>query len=94
MKWQFATPAAPHQNDCAEYLVKTAKIALKIAKGEQVLTLSDLFTCLLEIANLVNQCPIGRVPSDPDDGSCLCPNDVMLLGRASSTRHTRTVLGN
>ena len=39
--------------------------------------------CLLEIANLVNQRPIGRIPNDPDDGSYLCPND-MLLGRSSS----------
>ena len=36
-----------------------------------------------EVANLVNECPIGRVPNDPDDGSYLCPNDL-LLGRASS----------
>ena len=35
-------------------------------------------------ANTINQCPIGRVPNDPDDGSYLCPN-YMLLGRASST---------
>ena len=37
----------------------------------------------MEIANLVNQRPIGRIPNDPDDGSYLCPND-MLLGRSSS----------
>ena len=32
----------------------------------------------------MNQRPIGRIPNDPDDGSYLCPND-MLLGRATST---------
>lgn len=26
MKWQFMTPAAPHQNGCAESLVKSCKI--------------------------------------------------------------------
>jgi hypothetical protein len=31
----------------------------------------------------LNQRPIGRIPNDPDDGSYLCPND-MLLGRPSS----------
>ena len=36
----------------------------------------------MEIANLVNERPIGRVVNDPDEGSYLCPND-MLLGRAS-----------
>ena len=60
----------------------------------QILTSLELQTCLVEVANLVNQRPIGRIPSDPDDGSYLCPND-MLLGRASSTvpqgpfRHTK-----
>ena len=43
----------------------------------------ELYTCLLEVANLVSQHPIGRVPTDPDDGTYLCPNDV-LLGRATS----------
>ena len=84
MKWQFATPAAPHQNGCAEALVKSTKIALKRAIGEQVLTPFEFYTCLLEVANLINQRPVGRIPNDPDDGSYLCPND-MLLGRSSST---------
>ena len=83
MEWKFATPAAPHQNGCAEALVKSAKNALKKAIGEQTLTPFELYTCLLEAANLINQRPIGRVPNDPDDGSFLCPNDI-LLGRASS----------
>ena len=83
MKWQFITPGAPHQNGCAEALVKSCKHALKKAIGEQVLSPFELYTCLLEVANLVNQRPIGRIPNDPDDGSYLCPND-MLLGRSSS----------
>jgi len=83
IKWIFTTPAAPHQNGCAEALVKTCKSALKKAIGEQTLTPFELYTCLLEVGNLVNQRPIGRVPNDPDDGAYLCPND-MLLGRATS----------
>lgn len=81
-EWKFTTPAAPHQNGCAESLVKSCKIALKRAIGDQVLTPMELYTCLQDIGNLVNQRPIGRVPTDPDDGHYLCPND-MLLGRAS-----------
>ena len=83
IKWQFTTPASPHQNGCAEALVKSCKMALKKAIGEQVLTPFELYTCLLEVANLVNQRPIGRIPNDPDDGSYLCPNDI-LLRRSSS----------
>ena len=82
IKWIFTTPAAPHQNGCAEALVKSCKRSLKIAIGEQLLTPFELYTCLLEITNLLNQRPIGRIPNDPDDGAYLCPND-MLLGRAT-----------
>ena len=64
-------------------LVKSCKVALKKAVGEQILTPFELYACLLEVANLVNQRLIGRIPNDPDDGSYVCPND-MLLGRATS----------
>lgn len=83
MHWKFTTPAAPHQNGCAEALVKSCKNAIKKAIGNQVLTPSEFYTILLEVANLVNQRPIGRIPNDPDDGAYICPNDI-LLGRASS----------
>jgi hypothetical protein len=65
-------------------MVKSVKKALKKAIGDTVLTPFELYTCLLETANLVNQRPIGRIPNDPNDGSYLCPNDI-LLGRCSST---------
>jgi hypothetical protein len=64
--------------------VKSTKKALKKAIGEQVFTLFEFHTCLMEIANLINQRPIGRIPNDPNDGSYLCPNEL-LLGQASST---------
>ena len=83
MKWQFITPLAPHQNGCSEAMVKSVKIALKKAIGEAVLIPFELYTCLLEAANLVNQRPIGRVPTDPD-GAYLSPNDI-LLGRATNS---------
>ena len=84
IKWQFTTPLAPHQNGATKAMVKTIKTALKKAIGDAVLAPFELYTCLLEITNLVNQRPIGRIPTDPDDGSYLCPNDI-LLGRATST---------
>ncbi|XP_028419078.1 uncharacterized protein LOC114544721 [Dendronephthya gigantea] len=82
MEWKFITPNAPHHNGCAEAMVKNCKRALKKAIGDQTLTPFELCTYLLESANL-DQRPIGRAPNDPDDGSYLCPNDI-LLGRATS----------
>ena len=77
MKWRFTFPAAPHQNGCSVALVKGCKFALKKAIGDQVLTPFELYTCVLEVANLMNQRPIRRILNDPDDGSYLCPNDML-----------------
>ena len=38
VEWKFITPESPHQNGCAEALVKSCKLALKKAIGDQVLT--------------------------------------------------------
>ena len=52
MQWKFITPESPHQNCCAEALVKSCKEALKKAIGDQLLTPFKLYTCLVEVANL------------------------------------------
>ena len=74
IQWIFTTPAAPHQKGCAKALVKSCKKWLKIAISEQLLTPLELYTCVLEVANLMNQRPIDRIPTDPDDAAYLCPN--------------------
>ena len=38
---------------------------------------------MFEVAQIINQRPIGRIPNDPNDGSYLCPNDL-ILGRSST----------
>ena len=83
MQWKFITPGAPHQNGFAEALVKNCKTALKKAVGSQVLTPMEPYTIVLEVANLVNQRPIGGIPNNPDDGINIYSNDAFLR-RASS----------
>jgi len=46
------------------------------------MSFSELQTVMFEAAQLVNQRPIGRHPTYPDEGSYFCPNDL-LLSRAS-----------
>ena len=84
VEWKFSPGDAPWYNGTAEALVKSTKRALEAAVGDAVLAFSELQTCMFEAAQLVNQRPIGVLPSTPDDGTYLCPND-MLLGRASSS---------
>ena len=33
MQWKFTTPGAPHQNGCAEAVVKSCRTAIKKAMG-------------------------------------------------------------
>ena len=52
------------------------------ALGESIMTFSELQTVCYEAANPVNERPIGRHPTSPEDGTFLCPNDL-LLGRST-----------
>ncbi|CAB4027198.1 uncharacterized protein LOC110248610 [Paramuricea clavata] len=54
-----------------------------VAIGDNILTFSKLQTVCFEEANLVNERSIGRNLTLPDNGTYLCPNDL-LLGRATS----------
>ena len=91
VKWTFSTPEAPWQNGVTESLIKGVKKALFHVMGGQVLTFEELQTMLFEVANIMNGRPIGRHPTSPEDGSYLCPNDL-LLGRASSDVPTRSLV--
>ena len=63
--------------------MKSTKKAIISTIGHQVIKHSKLITLVYEIANLLNERPIGKQSNDIDDGTYLCPNDL-LLGRATS----------
>ena len=77
-EWEFCSPNAPWQNGCSESLIKSVKKSLKIAIGNQALAYSEFQTVLMECANLINDRPIGRHPTSPEDGVYLSPNDLLL----------------
>ena len=84
-KWIFSPADAKWYNGVAEALVKSVKRALSAALGDSdnhmKLRFSEILTVMFESAQLVNQRPIGRHPSNPDE-RYLCPNDL-ILGRSS-----------
>ena len=82
LEWEFFAPDAPWKSGCSEALIRSVKRAVLSVIGEQVLMFSELQTIFYEIANLLNERPIGRHPREVDDGAYLCPNDL-LLGRIS-----------
>ena len=85
-KWNFSPADAKWYNGLAESLVKSVKRALSAALGDSnnhmKLRFSEMLTVMFESAQLVNERPIGRHPSNPDE-RYLCPNDL-LLGRSSA----------
>ena len=81
--WTFTSADAPWQNGCSEALIKSMKKSLVQVIGKQELPYCELQTVMYESANLMNERPIGIHPTNPDDGTYLCLNDLML-GRATS----------
>ena len=82
LKWEFTSANASWQNGISEALVKSVKRAIYAAIGHNIMTFSELQTICFEVANLVNERPIGRHPTTSEDGTYLCPNDL-LLGRST-----------
>ena len=81
-KWEFTKSAdAPWQNGCSEALIRLTKRNIANSIGANVLTITELQTVLFEIANLLNERPIGMNVGESVE-KFICPNDL-LMGRAS-----------
>ncbi|XP_064120900.1 uncharacterized protein LOC135225560 [Macrobrachium nipponense] len=80
MSWTFNKSAdAPWENGCSGSLIKSVKRCIMMAVGTNILSWSELQTCMFEIANLMNSRPIGLKPGfNPSLGIYLCPNDLLL----------------
>ena len=81
--WSFCPADAPWQNGSTEALIKSIKRALNVTIGSQLFSYVEFQTVVYEAAQLVNQRPIGKNPLTPNDGTYLCPNDL-LLGRSTN----------
>ena len=85
--WHFIPANSQHQNGGAEVMVKMAKSAMKALMeqlGENVLSLNELNTVMMEATNLINSRPIGIKPNKDVDTEFLTPNSL-LMGRNSDT---------
>ena len=83
LQWEFSPADAPWYNGTSEALIRSVKRSLNIAIGDNIMTFSELQTACFEVGNLINERPIGKHPTDTDDGVYLSPNDL-LLGRSTS----------
>ena len=81
LEWIFSSPDAPWMNGAVESLIKSVKKAIKFSMNNQRLSPFE-FSCLLyEVANILNERPIGTLTSTDSELSVLTPNSL-LLGRS------------
>ena len=77
----FAGPAdSPWYQGAAEALIKSTKLSLKFSTGSSRLSPFELLTALYEIANILNERPLGYFTPVSDDLHVITPNSL-LLGR-------------
>jgi hypothetical protein len=83
LEWIFSPADSPWYNGCCESLIRSVKKCIYHAIGDAKVTFSEMQTVMYESANIVNERPIGTTPTSVEDGTYLCPNDLML-GRSSN----------
>jgi len=83
LQWIFGPADSPWQQGAVESLVKSAKRAFTFSVGNQRLSATEFLTLCAEVTNLLNERPIGTLPSDDADINVLTPNSL-LLGRATA----------
>ena len=81
--WVFGPSDSPWHQGAVEALVKSAKKAINIAIHNQRLSVPELLTLSYEIANTMNERPIGVAPGSDSELSMITPNSL-LLGRATA----------
>jgi hypothetical protein len=83
LKWIFGSADSPWHQGAVESLVKAAKRAIHFAVGKKRLTVPEFLTVCAEAANLMNERPIGTLPSADFELNVLTPNSL-LLGRSTA----------
>lgn len=83
MTWIFGPADSPWHQGAVEALVKSAKRAINISIHNQRLSVPEILTLFYEVANVLNERPIGALPGADSELSMLTPNSL-LLGRATA----------
>ena len=82
-RWEFGPADSPWYQGAAESLIKSAKRAFLLSVGNnEKLSFSELLTSFTEVANILNERPIGFMPSTDNEINVLTPN-LLLLGRSA-----------
>jgi len=83
LTWVFGPADSPWYQGAVESLVKSAKRSIDFAIHNQRLSPIEFLTLCSEVSNVMNERPIGTMPSSDAEISILTPN-CLLMGRATS----------
>ena len=81
LKWVFGPADSAWHQGAVESLVKVAKRSIHLSVHNQRLSVPEFLTVCAEVSNLINERPLGTMPSLDSSISILTPNSL-ILGRA------------
>ena len=84
LKWSFGPADSPWYQSTAESLIKSVKRSIRFSINNQRLSFSELSALFYEVANLMNERPIGLLPVSSDSMINLLTPNCFLIGRATS----------
>ena len=84
LKWSFGPADSPWYQGTAESLIKSVKRSIRFSINNQRLSFSELSALFYEVANLMNERPIGLLPVSSDSMINLLTPNCFLIGRATS----------
>ena len=84
VNFQFNPPSSPHFGGSWEREIKSIKMALHVAVGNQPTTETVLHTVMVEVEGILNSKPLGYISSDLADPDPVTPN-MLLMGRPDSS---------
>lgn len=83
LEWKLSSADSPWQNGVVEALVKSCKQSICFAMNDSRLSPFEFSALLYDVANLLNERPLGTISSTDSELSVITPNSL-LLGRSQA----------
>jgi hypothetical protein len=84
IEWRFNAPAASHTGGVWERMIRTTRKILRALVGNSLLDHETLTTVLCKVEKIINDRPLVKASSDPNDLEAFTPSTLLLLRQNSS----------
>lgn len=78
-EWVFSAPKSSHQGGVWERQIRSVRRVLRGLLGELLVDDQTLQTALVEVEKIINDRPLLKLTSDPNDFAALTPSHLLLL---------------